>query len=89
MDYEFDAGPDYRGRLFSEFYVRRDPATGPGWYIFGRNRAAGAMVVKLCARPDVSPRRHSNYNISVRRGWRTMCEAAAIAAWLNVSRRTK
>ena len=88
VDYEFDPGPDYRGRMYAEFYVCRDATAGPGWYVLGRNPEYGGRLVKICARPNVSPRKHPHYSHRVRRGWHTMREAAAVAAWLNVSHQT-
>jgi hypothetical protein len=74
---------NYRGDEFREFYARRDPGTAPGWFIFGRNPAYGGRYIMLCARPDVTPRRHPHYNCKVQRGWHTQREAQAIADWLN------
>lgn len=35
--FEYDPGPDYRGRVYCRFFVpQRDPGYGPHWYIFGR-----------------------------------------------------
>lgn len=35
--FEYDPGPDYRGRVYCRFFVpQRDPGSGPGWYIYGR-----------------------------------------------------
>ena len=79
--FEFDPGPDYRGRVFSDFYVSTNPAHGPGWYVFGRNEARN--VIKVCAQPNVTPRKHPHYNIRVRRGFKTMREAQACANFLN------
>jgi len=80
----------YSGEAFSDFYARRDPSSGPGWYVFGRDctkygtlpDGRGAYV-GLCARPAVKPRRHPHYTGLVQRGWRTHREAQAIADWLN------
>lgn len=58
---------DHKQRRFdTEFFVDNAPATGPGWYIFGRS-AEG--VIKLVGRPKVPARRNPRYNIAVRRGW--------------------
>jgi hypothetical protein len=82
---------NYSGHDFRNFFVSRDHS-GPGWYIFGRNsekygtlpNGRGAYV-KLCARPDVKPRRHPHYNGKVRRGWRLKRDAQAVADRLNSS----
>ena len=69
---------------FSEFFPRMASETGPGWYVFGRNRHFyGGDYIKLCARPDVRARRYRHYNGPVRRGWRTKAEAQEVADWLN------
>lgn len=75
---------DYKGRSYADFYVRRAPASGPGWYVFGRNPEYGNTLIRLCARPAVKPRAHRHYNVSVRRGWRTRREAQAAADLLNL-----
>lgn len=74
---------DYRGRTYSAFFPRRDSGTGPGWYVFGCGAEYGGTLRMLCARPDVAARRHPHYNVLVRRGFRTMREAAAVAAAMN------
>lgn len=69
---------------FAEFFPQRSPHTGPGWYVFGRNRHFyGGSYIKLCARPDVRARQYRHYNGPVRRGWYTKAEAQEIADWLN------
>lgn len=81
---------NYSGHLFGDFHARRDGATGPGWYVYGRNSekygtrpdGSGAYVM-LCARPDVPPRRHPHYNAPVQRGWRTKAEAQMVADAMN------
>ena len=77
------ARQDSRGRIFANFYPRRDPASGPGWYVFGRNPEYAGALIMLCARPDVKPRKHPHYNCLVRRGYHTKAEAAHVAAQLN------
>ena len=80
---------DYKGRVYRGFHARRDPGTGPGWYVFGRclpgvgQDCYGGHVVMLCARPSVPARRHPHYNCQVRRGFRTKAEADAAAAECN------
>jgi hypothetical protein len=74
---------DYKGRVYRQFHARRDPSHGPGWYVFGRNEGYGDRLVMCCARPAVKARRHPHYNGLVRRGWRTMREARAIAEDMN------
>lgn len=78
---------NYSGHAFTEgLHARRDPGTGPGFYVFGRNAekygrkpdGSGAYVA-MVARPAVKPRRHPHYNCAVRRGWRTKREAEAVA----------
>lgn len=80
---------NYGGYHFADFFARRDPATGPGWYVYGRNsekygtKADGTGIyVMLCARPSVKARRHRHYNCLVRRGWATKGEAEAVARFL-------
>lgn len=73
---------DYRGRDFADFYAARSPATGPGFYVYGRNGYHYGGVIMLCARPDVPARGHCHYNGRVRRGWRTLREARAVASAL-------
>lgn len=73
---------DYQGRTFTtDIHIRKDPSTGPGWYIFGRCTDVSANVIKLIARPSVKSRKHPHYNIRVRRGWMTKraAEFAAVA----------
>ncbi len=78
---------DYRGRTYAGFYARRDPATGPGWYVFARALNVSATVCRLMARPDVPARKVRSYNGKVRRGWQRKAEAEAFAAYLNVATR--
>ena len=74
---------DYKGRVFDRLEARRDPSSGPGWFVFGRNEGYGDMLVKLCARPDRPLRGHAHYNGKVRFGWRTKRDAQAIADRMN------
>lgn len=83
---------NWRGDKFADFYPAKDPSTGPGWYVFGRNcerygahKDGKGAYIMLCARPDVAPRNHPHYNIKVRRGWHTRREAQAVADGLNAS----
>ena len=79
---------DYKGRVFdTDFRVHRDPAHGPGWYVFGRCVTDG--VIKVVARPNVKLRRHPHYNCKVRRGWLTKKEAQAIAKTLTTQKEQK
>lgn len=73
---------NYKGDIFDLFHARRDPGMGPGWYVFGRNPSYGDHYIMLCARPNVTPRRHPHYNVQVRRGWTTKREAETVAARL-------
>lgn len=84
---EFAPDRDSYGRTYGDFHARRDPLSGPGWYVFGIARNVSAQVVRLSARPDVAPRRNPRLNVKVRRGWHTKAEAEAIAAYLNVHNR--
>jgi hypothetical protein len=78
----------YDGSKFGDFYVARDGAAGPGWFIFGRDAhkygrdAAGkGNYVKLCGYVREGGAR--NYNGRVRQGWRLKRDAlAALAAHL-------
>lgn len=70
---------DHKGRVFNrDVRVLRDPSTGPGWYVFAKD--AQSDVIKLIARPDVSPRKHPHYNLRVMRGWLTKREAENVAS---------
>lgn len=73
----FDPGPDYRGRLYDRFYVRRDVSIYPGWFIFGRNPEYGDRLIKLCGRPHEPKRRYRKRTCLVYVGWRYKREAAA------------
>lgn len=79
---EFLNEPDYAGRHYDRFFVSRDHV-GPGWYIFGRNPEYGNHLICLVARPNVPPRKHSHYNVRVRRGFRLKRDAESVAAYLN------
>ncbi len=77
MQFELE-NVDYKGRVFTEnVTVERSPATGPGWYIFARDKNGTCMLV---ARPSVPARKHPHYNIAVRRGWLRKCDAEFIAS---------
>lgn len=77
---------DYAGRLYGDFHARRSASDGPGWYVYGRcPHAYGGRLVNVCARPAVQPRKHPHYNGPIRRGFRTLREAAAVAAALNAA----
>lgn len=74
---------DYRDRHYANYYIERSPATGPGWYIFGRNPEwYGGRLVRLCGRPAVKARRHPHYNCRVRRGWLRKKDALSVLAQL-------
>lgn len=71
----------YDGTLFTDFHVRRDHA-GPGWFIFGRDKAKYGVNAKgegnyvmLCGYRREGTAR--NYNGRVRIGWKTKREAQA------------
>lgn len=73
----------YDGTLFNDFEVRRDSASGPGWFIFGRDpKKYGTFpdgrgrYVMLCGYRV--RKGHRNYNGAVRHGWRTAREAKAM-----------
>lgn len=72
----------YDGSLFHDFYVARDPITGPGWFIFGRNKEKYGVSANGKGRYGMlcGYRVHKgarNYNGQVRHGWRTKREALA------------
>lgn len=71
----FDPGPDYRGRVYDRFHVRRDCSIYPGWFIFGRNPEYGDRLIKLCARPNRPARRYPKRNGLVYVGWRRKRDA--------------
>lgn len=75
----------YDGTVFRDFYVRRDPSSGPGWFIFGRDpnkygvdEQGRGRYIKLCGWRTV--RRHPHYNVPVRHGWRRKADAAVALA---------
>ena len=72
-------------RVYREFFVAIDPATGPGWYVWGRCRTEYGPrgIIRLCARPSVAPRAHPHYNVRVQRGWHLKRDAQAVADELN------
>jgi hypothetical protein len=78
----------YDGLRFYDFHVRRDSSTGPGWFIFGRNKSkygvdanGNGRYVMLCGYVRQGSAR--NYNGKVRIGWATKKAAeAALAAHL-------
>ena len=76
---------NHKGAVFGQFFARRAPGTGPGWYVFGKAGPEwyGGRYIMMVARPDVKPQRHPHYNCEVRRGWCTQREARAVAAMLN------
>jgi len=82
MSYVFDPGPDYKGRTYTDFYPA-EATTGPGWFVIGKNPEYGGRLRKVCAWPDVKPRRYKMWNGPVRRGWWTKKEAQAVADKLN------
>lgn len=73
----------FRGGHFTEHTARRDSSYGPGWYVFGRNPAYNGRYVMRTAQPDVPARKHPHYNGRVKRGWRTLREALAVAREMN------
>lgn len=81
---------NYEGFVFTDFEVRNNCWDGPGWYVVGFNAekygtddAGKGRYVKTCAGPDVERRKPRNWNVQVRRGWRTKREAQEVASWLN------
>jgi hypothetical protein len=73
---------NYDGHTFHDFYVDIDGSTGPGYFIFGRNKVKYGTYpnglgryVMLCGY-RVS-KGHRYYNGKVRHGWRTKKEAQA------------
>lgn len=72
---------DYRGRYFNRsLTVEKDPALGPGWFIFAREQFT-AQVVKNVARPEGGLSACRNYSMRRFRGWRTAKEAEA---WVEI-----
>lgn len=78
---------DSQGRVYDRFYPRRSIENGPGWFVFGRNPGYGDTLIRLCAQPDVKPRRTKYYNGKVQRGYVTRREAQQVADKLNADRR--
>lgn len=78
----------YDGSLFGDFFVRRSPCDGPGFFIYGRNchkygkhRDGKGTYVMLCGYVREAGAR--NYNGKVRHGWPRKRDAeAALAAHL-------
>jgi hypothetical protein len=80
----------YDGTQFRDLHVRRDASVGPGWFIFGRDKAKYGVFsdgpnkgkgryVMLCG--YVRRGRARNYNGEVRIGWPRKRDAeAALAA---------
>ena len=94
MDTKFEGNTTIsNGRvyIFVDFYPRKDPSFGPGWYVFGRNSVKYGVntdtgkgnYIKLVARPDTPSRKHKHYNCKVARGWKTKRDAQAVADQLN------
>lgn len=71
---------DYKGRIFSDFYVHKDPQSGPGYYVFGRDKNG---VICLCAHPSIKPRKYRYYNVPKQRGFRRHGDALKVASDLN------
>lgn len=66
-----------------ELMVRQDSATGPGWFIIGRNAERfGGRHTKLVAWPDRPLRKHPHYSGKVRFGWPRKRDAEAVAVVL-------
>lgn len=74
---------DYKGRVYDRFYVDKDPARGPGWFVFGMNPEYGDRLRMNCARPVGPRRKYKYYNGRVHRGWRLKREAQEIADRMN------
>lgn len=85
MKYFFDPGPDYKGRMFTDFYPSKD-CTGPGWFLLGKNPEYDGRLRKVCAWLDVKPRHYKLWNGLVRRGFHSKKEAQAVADQLNKER---
>lgn len=71
---------DWKGRVFTDYYVDRAPGSGPGWYIWGQNAEYDGRLRFLCGRPAVKARRLKHWNGRVRRGWATKKEAERVLA---------
>lgn len=76
---------DYKGRVYREFFVSKDPGLAPGWFVYGRcrNEYGPNGIIFLVGRPAVKPRKHPHYNVKIRRGWHSKREAQAYADQLN------
>ena len=83
MKYIFDPGPDFKGRIYTNFYAAEVLGMAPGWFVLGCYEDYGGRLRKVCARPDVRPRKYKWWNGPVRRGWLTKKEAQAVADQLN------
>ena len=77
---------DYKGRVFDRFEARQAVGYAPGWLVYGRNPEYGDRLIKVCARPNVKPRKFKLWNGLVRRGWKTKREAQAVAEAMNAGR---
>lgn len=82
---EIDAGPDYKGRVYRDFHVRRGTYDATGWVIYGRavpgvGRDSYGPVVKLVAHLGVHKRRPRGWNVRPYRGWATRRDALAFMA---------
>lgn len=85
---KFKFEPKRGNRTFDkDFVVRKDPAFGPGHYVFGHEGKGsvneGKGVMARVAHPDVPARKHPSYNIKVQRGFKTKREANDVAKLLN------
>ena len=80
------------GTLFSDFDVRKDSMTGPGWFIYGYDKnkfgvnlkTGKGNYVQVCG--YVRKRKARNYNGKVRCGWRTKRDAQAALSKLLAER---
>lgn len=80
-----DTGPDYKGRLYSDFYVGRGGHHATGWVVYGRavpgiGRDSYGPVIKIVAHLGQHSRRPRSWNVKPDRGWRTKREATAFMA---------
>lgn len=67
----------HNGGIFSRnLKVERDPAKGPGWYVFAQE--VGGIRWKIICRPNVPYRRHKHYNCLIKRGFLRRYEALAV-----------
>jgi hypothetical protein len=81
---------NYDGYRFTDFFVRKAPEIGPGFYIYGRNKKkygtkanGDGFYTMLCVRPHVKARKHPHYNCAIRRGFSRKWIAQEIADSLN------